>query len=61
MPINRPDDGDLDDGPKLRSAATHESNWEPGDPCHVCGSTQTWWTVDDGACCGNCGATDADE
>jgi hypothetical protein len=37
------------------------SQWQPGDPCGVCGSTNTWWDPADGGSCGACGATDADE
>jgi hypothetical protein len=34
--------------------------WEPGDPCDSCGSTDTGWAPDTGAFCNGCGATDAD-
>jgi hypothetical protein len=35
--------------------------WRPGDPCHKCGSTRTWWDVAEGAQCNGCGSSDADE
>lgn len=39
-----------------------ERGWQPGDPCGVCGSTNTQWGEPwQGAVCLNCGASDSDE
>lgn len=35
--------------------------WEPGDPCRVCGGTDTFINDDGVVECGSCHATDADE
>lgn len=37
------------------------TDWEPGDPCAQCDSTDTFINDDGVAECGNCHATDADE
>lgn len=36
-------------------------NWKAGDPCGVCGSTNTGWDSESGGFCRTCKATDADE
>lgn len=35
--------------------------WGPGDPCGVCGSTNTAEDIVEGGYCNDCGASDADE
>ncbi len=37
------------------------NKWKPGDPCGVCGGTDTGMDTEVGAFCRRCGATDADE
>lgn len=44
-----------------REILPEKAIWKPGDPCASCGSTETFWEPADGASCGNCGKTDADE
>lgn len=52
--VQPPYDPDLDDIPD-------DEEWNPGDPCAACGSTDTGWDIVDGAVCNSCGRTDADE
>jgi hypothetical protein len=47
--------------PVFPPASGDSANWQPGDPCAGCGSTDTGWNPVDGAFCRTCKRTDADE
>jgi hypothetical protein len=51
-------------GTEMKRAA-HADNpygrWSAGDPCGVCGSTNTGWNSVEGGFCQDCGAADSDE
>ncbi len=41
--------------------APDKKYWAAGDPCGVCGSTETGWNPVEGGFCNSCGACDSDE
>lgn len=44
-----------------RDAVQQYTQWQPGDPCCVCSSTETGLDEDGVPFCGNCNASDGDE
>lgn len=47
--------------PPLFDEKGKRREWQAGDPCNVCGSTNTGEDIVEGGFCNDCGSSDADE